>query len=1250
MPRRILLAGLLQLLSASLILSLSGCGEGEDEFGPTAAIGKPSGSTPDSEAAGIPVLPPIDKPEAGATPGVETPVNPLPEKPVQKPAGEKPKEPRPKAGEEKPEVTGGETTSPEQKKPAIPKADRLPVPAELISQVHASFQPGAKRLVIPSGSRATLIDIGNGKIVRNVTGPESLIAAGFLRDQETLVMVTESGLIHADSPVKTDGLDFYARQKLLRETSEKQVIQGHASRVTAFRVAPDGRSFATGDARGNVRLWSQISANASELADRKVDLLASSTTGELLVTATGDQLDFWNSESASHRAQLKLPSGAQVTALTVAQDGSLIAAGDARGRAHVWTADGTQVTEQNVSSEPIERIQLQTGQRRILIVDAEGAVRLWRLTGDEKEPLEYRARADINSPGASITALAATIPEKFSQTVNDGTGLQYKYRPFHFATINERGEIQKFLSDGKAASRARKLRHPSARLFVTRDGMHAATVTETDGQLALNLEEVDLGRSSTTISLPEKPITIAFSGTGRRIATVTESSRCQIFDRNESRFLVGVLTRRTPNAVVWGPRDESVFVLEADSRVRKYELPRLQSYSPSHDAVTAIEFSPDASQLAIATLDGQVQLFGTADGKAGRAFKTDKDWAGSLAFATESGELIAGIGNHIVIWPLTDKAEKPAEEAAPANGKPDEKPKAKPKLKVRGKKVKKDEKKEEDEAAPLPFQHPENVLSVATDEAAQFIVTGSGDGTVRVWSRKEKRITDQLKGHSDSVRHVAFNRKTKRVRTLDSAFQLRDWNFNEEIPASVRVATVPAMSSELRPKPETGETATSEASTRTPLQTLKDQLRMAATLQDRRSFRSELAAVQRRLNPSSATAPEPGDPKTPKPRRSFHREWAQSSAGESSALNPGHLHMSIDDAGELLSVIQRGPGQPTVTVIDIATGTTLRRWETPKLRSTTLELVSDSTRLLASKDFILFDLPTGQVHEFSDGAAALALSPDRKRIVVGYRGKRAQATEILKLFDLATMTELASLKGYEAAVTAVGWSPDGTQLVASIRERTIHRLMKLNTQHLAELDRVEQVKHESEWIGEGDTIKEPGISGIYFSPNSRVMITHGLYKTQKHRITTWKRRGERWPEPDARKLEHDEPLINDGAVGTPAAFVGADSTQLAVRTGETVSIIDMIRGRREASVKPESKSIRRLTANGRFFLGGNELGQIAVHDVRANKAREFSAHLGPVVALNASPNGAWLASAGEEGQLTVWALGEWLGTAEEDED
>ena len=106
-----------------------------------------------------------------------------------------------------------------------------------------------------------------------------------------------------------------------------------------------------------------------------------------------------------------------------------------------------------------------------------------------------------------------------------------------------------------------------------------------------------------------------------------------------------------------------------------------------------------------------------------------------------------------------------------------------------------------------------------------------------------------------------------------------------------------------------------------------------------------------------------------------------------------------------------------------------------------------------------------------------------------------------------------------------------------------------------------------------------------------------------------------------------------------------------MRTGETVSIIDMIRGRREASVKLEAKSIRKLTVNGRFFLGGNELGQIAIHDVRATKVREFSAHLGPGGALNASPNGAWLASAGEEGQVTVWALGEWLGTASaEDEE
>lgn len=63
--------------------------------------------------------------------------------------------------------------------------------------------------------------------------------------------------------------------------------------------------------------------------------------------------------------------------------------------------------------------------------------------------------------------------------------------------------------------------------------------------------------------------------------------------------------------------------------------------------------------------------------------------------------------------------------------------------------------------------HSDSVRSVAFSHDSQQIVSGSDDGTIKVWDCKSGACTQTLEGHSDSVESVAFSRDGQQI-TSDS--------------------------------------------------------------------------------------------------------------------------------------------------------------------------------------------------------------------------------------------------------------------------------------------------------------------------------------------------------------------------------------------------------------------------------------------------------------------------------------------------
>ncbi len=83
----------------------------------------------------------------------------------------------------------------------------------------------------------------------------------------------------------------------------------------------------------------------------------------------------------------------------------------------------------------------------------------------------------------------------------------------------------------------------------------------------------------------------------------------------------------------------------------------------------------------------------------------------------------------------------------------------------------------------------------------------------------------------------------------------------------------------------------------------------------------------------------------------------------------------------------------------------------------------------------LWDLATGEevatLTGHSDSVNAVAITPDGKQAV------SASGDNTLKLWDLATGEELATLTGHSSSVKAVAITPDGKQAVSASEDKTL---------------------------------------------------------------------------------------------------------------------------------------------------------------------------------------------------------------------
>jgi WD40 repeat protein len=195
--------------------------------------------------------------------------------------------------------------------------------------------------------------------------------------------------------------------------------------VAAVLFLPDGRTLATGDVTGRVRLWDvadrrEVGAPAAHA--KEVTALAASPDGTLLASADEGTVKLWDLATQSERSTLK--GGARC--LTFLEGGRVLVTGGDRRPTLIWDP----ATGHLVKDRPVKALQVQPDAVLCLAASADGqtlalgcrdrTIRLWDLgsgqlrgvlTGHTREVTALAFRSD----GSALVSAAGPLGPWFAQ-------------------------------------------------------------------------------------------------------------------------------------------------------------------------------------------------------------------------------------------------------------------------------------------------------------------------------------------------------------------------------------------------------------------------------------------------------------------------------------------------------------------------------------------------------------------------------------------------------------------------------------------------------------------------------------------------------------------------------------------------------------------------------------------------------------------------------------------------------------------
>jgi WD40 repeat protein/predicted Ser/Thr protein kinase len=347
------------------------------------------------------------------------------------------------------------------------------------------------------------------------------------------------------------------------------------------------------------------------------------------------------------------------------------------------------------------------------------------------------------------------------------------------------------------------------------------------------------------------------------------------------------------------------------------------------------------------------------------------------------------------------------------------------------------------------------------------LVSGSYDGTIKLWDAATGEELRALKGHENGVASVSSSPNGTRLvsGSYDNTIRLWDADTGEELRMFKRHES------------SVNSVSFSPDGTRLVSGSDDNTIRLwdADTGEELRMFRGHESSVNSvSFSPDGTRLVSGSDDNT-------IRLWDAATGEELRALK-GHQNgvatvSYSPDGARLVS----GSGDNTIKLWDAATGEELRTLKGHDSGVASVSFSPDGTRLVSGgwDNTIRFcDAVSGEELRKLKGhglyVTSVSFSPDGTRLVSG------SSDNTIKLWDAATGEEVRTLKGHESFVASVSFSPDGTRLMSGSWDNTI-RLCNAAT---------------------GDVLRtieghEDDVASVSFSPDGTRLVSGGWDNTIK---------------------------------------------------------------------------------------------------------------------------------------------------------
>ena len=493
--------------------------------------------------------------------------------------------------------------------------------------------------------------------------------------------------------------------------------------------------------------------------------------------------------------------------------------------------------------------------------------------------------------------------------------------------------------------------------------------------------------------------------------------------------------------------------------------------------------------------------------------------------------------------------------------------------------------------------HTSWVHAVALTSDGRFTISGSWDGTLRMWDLQSGESLRTLEGHTDWVNAVAVTPDGARTISASSDRTLRVW----DLESGQSLHTLKGHTDRVNAVAVTldGTRAVSASSDHT--------LRVwdLANGQLLRTLKGHLDVVNAvAVTPDSHGAVSASSDHT-------LRVWDLESGRLARTLQV-HVDwvnavVTTPDGRHAIS----GSADNTLRVWDLESGQSVRTLEGHTNKVTAVVLMPDGCRALSgSADHTLrmWDLEKGQLvrtlEGHTDWVTAVVVTPDGRRAV------SASADHTLRMWDLERGQSVYTLAGHTDSVTAVALMPDGRR-AALISDYQTLRVWDLESGHL-----LRALEGHTDWI-----------TAVAVTPDGR----HAVSASADHTLRVWDLESGRV----VRTLAAHTDLVS-------AVSVTPDGRRaISASTDHTLRIWDLETGQPVHTLEGLVNLVSAITVtpDGRYALWGSDVGALQVWDSEIGKTvRMLEGHTDWVTAVAITPDGRRGMSASTGGTLRLWDL------------